>query len=169
MSSRRDGNVAISIRSGFGAALTLAAIAAGQPAHADNPVPALLGAWSGNGQIRLEGGQTESIKCKAYYTSKSGGAGMSLAIRCASASSSKIEMRATLEFSGNSASGSWEERTYNAAGAVSGTATGGKIALAISGGVTGSMNVTYGGSSHNVSISTSGIALKGVNIVLARG
>lgn len=139
------------------------------PAFADNPVPALAGAWSGNGQIRLEGGKTESIKCKAYYTAKAGGSGLSLAIRCASASSSKIEMRASLDFSGGKASGTWEERTYNANGNVTGNATGGKMALNISGGVNGSMAVSYGGTSHQVSITTSGSALLGVNINLARG
>lgn len=138
------------------------------PARAEGPVPSLVGAWSGNGKIRLEGGKTEAIKCRAYYTAK-GGSGLSLAIRCASASSSKIEMRASLEFSGSKASGNWEERTYNATGDVAGSAADGKLSLAISGGVSGSMSVTYGGSSHSVSITTNGSALQGVNINLSRG
>lgn len=147
------------------AALVLGAAAA----HAESPVPSLVGAWSGDGKIRLEGGKTESIKCKAYYTAKGGGSGLSLAIRCASAASSKIEMRASLDFVGNKASGNWEERTFNAAGNVAGSAAGGKMTLAISGGVSGSMSVSYGGSSHQVSITTSGSALQGVSINLSRG
>ena len=139
------------------------------PARAEGPIPSLVGAWSGNGKIRLEGGKTEVIKCRAYYTSKSGGAGLSLAIRCASASSSKIEMRATLEFSGSKASGSWEERTYNANGDVNGSAADGKLTLAITGPVQGQMNVSYGGTTHQVSIVTTGSALQGVNISLSRG
>jgi hypothetical protein len=152
----------------FVPALAAAAAAIASPAHADSPVTSLIGAWSGNGKIRLEGGKSETIKCKAYYTAK-GGSGMSLAIRCASASSSKIEMRATLEFKGDKASGSWEERTYNANGDVNGSATDGKMSLAISGPVQGQMNVSYGGTTHQVSITTTGSALQGVNITLARG
>lgn len=148
----------------FGALVTAPA-----PARAEGPVPALVGAWSGNGKIRLEGGKTESIKCRAYYTSKAGGSGLSLAIRCASSSSSKIEMRASLDFAGSKASGNWEERTYNATGDVAGSASDGKLQLAISGGVSGSMQVTYGGASHSVSITTNGSALQGVNINLSRG
>lgn len=144
-------------------------VAAPAPVRAEGPVPSLVGAWSGNGKIRLEGGKTEAIKCRAYYTAKSGGSGLSLAIRCASASSSKIEMRASLEFSGSKASGNWEERTYNAVGDIAGIAADGKLSLAISGGVSGSMSVTYGGTSHSVSITTSGSALQGVNISLSRG
>lgn len=152
------------------AAPVAALLAAGSPpALADSPVPSLVGAWSGSGKIRLEGGKTEAIKCRAYYTAKGGGSGLSLAIRCASASSSKIEMRASLDFAGSKASGNWEERTYNAAGDVAGNAADGKLSLAISGGVSGSMSVTYGGSSHSVTITTSGSALQGVNINLSRG
>jgi hypothetical protein len=155
----------------LGPALALAT-AAGmlpEPARADSPVPSLVGAWSGNGKIRLEGGKSEAIKCKAYYTAKAGGAGLSLAIRCASASSSKIEMRATIDFNGSKASGNWEERTYNATGDVAGSAGDGKMSLAISGPVQGQMNVSYGGATHQVSITTTGSALQGVNISLSRG
>lgn len=154
---------------GLAAASAIVAVTLPAAARADSPVPQLVGAWSGNGKIRLEGGKTESIKCRAYYTSKSNGAGMSLAIRCASSSSSKIEMRASLEFSGSRASGSWEERTYNATGDVQGSAKNGKMSLAISGPVQGQMNVSYGGTTHQVSITTTGTALQGVNISLSRG
>ena len=151
-------------------AMSVGMVVAGpHAASAEGPIPALVGAWSGNGKIRLEGGKTENIKCRAYYTSKSGGSGLSLAIRCASSSSSKIEMRASLEFAGSKASGNWEERTYNATGDVAGSASDGKLQLAISGGVSGSMQVTYGGTSHSVTITTNGSALQGVNISLSRG
>jgi hypothetical protein len=51
---------------------------------------------------------------------------------------------------------------------ISGQATSGNINLAISGGVTGSMLVSFGASRQSVLISTQGIALKGVSIDLTR-
>ena len=160
---------AAALAGALSAALAGAVALTPAPARAEGPVPSLVGAWSGNGKIRLEGGKTETIKCRAYYTAKAGGSGLSLAIRCASASSSKIEMRASLEFSGSKATGIWEERTYNANGDVVGSAADGKLTLAISGPVQGQMNVSYGGTTHQVSITTTGSALQGVNISLSRG
>lgn len=37
-------------------------------AHAGAPFDALLGSWSGSGQIRYESGDTEGVRCSAYYT-----------------------------------------------------------------------------------------------------
>lgn len=146
-----------------------ALVAFSTAASAQSPFSSLEGAWSGSGQIKLEGGKTESIRCKAYYNTKSGGSALSLAIRCASASN-KIEMRASLEYAGGSISGSWEERTFNAAGNVTGHATASRISLSINGGgLNGSMSVSLGGSRQQVSISTDGVALKGVSISLSRG
>ena len=81
---------------------------------------------------------------------------------------SKIEFRSKLSQSGGHINGTWEERTYNAEGTASGQAASGNINLAISGGVTGSMLVSFGASRQSVSISTQGIALKGVSIDLTR-
>jgi hypothetical protein len=149
----------------------VAAIGAGLPrplpALAESPFAGLNGSWTGSGQIRLASGNTEALKCKAYYTPKESGVG--LAIRCASASN-RIELRAVLTFQGGRVSGSWEERTFNAAGDLSGQASGNRINLSITGGgFTGTMSVATTGSSQTVSITTDGIGLRGVNINLSRG
>jgi hypothetical protein len=150
---------------GAGTAMLLLAVLPSQAA--DNPLPGLVGSWSGTGEARLEGGKTESMRCKAYYTSQ-GSEGLGLAIRCANASS-KIDLRASLSYSNGAVSGTWEERTYNATGSVSGKASANKVNLAITGGgLTGQMAVSIGGSGHSVSISTEGTGLKGVNISLSR-
>lgn len=160
MSARR----AIAVRA-VAAAMAILTSAA---AAAENPFPSLTGSWSGSGHVRLANGQTEALKCKAYYTSKSGGSGLGLAIRCASASN-KIDMRASLEYSGGSVSGSWEERSFNAAGNVTGKASGNRLSLSINGGgLTGSMSVTTSGTSQSVNISTEGVGFKGVSIDLSR-
>jgi hypothetical protein len=125
----------------------------------------LLGSWRGSGQIHLADGRTERLKCNAYYTG--GGSQLGMAIRCQS-ESSNVEIRSKLTLSGSRVSGTWEERTFNATGTASGQASGDEIRLQISGGVTGTMQVSYSGSRQSVSISTQGIALKSVTIALSR-
>jgi hypothetical protein len=140
------------------------------PARAagDNPIASLVGNWSGNGKAILDTGKTEAMRCKAYYTGQ-GNNGLGIAIRCANASAN-IDLRATLTFANGAVSGNWEERTYNAAGSVSGKFSTDKVDLAITGGgLTAAMAVSISGANHSVSISTQGTGLKGVNISLSRG
>ncbi len=137
-------------------------------AAAESPFASLAGTWSGAGQIKLEGGKSENIRCKAYYTTNAGGAGLGMAIRCASASN-KIEMRASLTYADGKVSGNWEERTFNAAGQVSGKAAANNLSLSIDGGgLNGSMSVRLGSTSQLVSISTTGSAFRGLNLSLSR-
>ncbi len=150
------------------AGLLLVSTAAIDKAAAAGPFDALGGTWSGAGNIRLEDGRSEGLKCKAYYSPRSGGASMGLALRCASASN-KIELRATLNSTGSRIAGNWEERTFNVNGSASGQAAGNAIKLAIDAGVlSGSMNVTTNGKSQTISVRTDGTGLKGVNINLSR-
>ena len=151
------------------AALLGGLVLAGQTAgaRAEGPFPRLAGSWSGNGQVVADQGKREQISCRAYYTAKSAGADLALAIRCAS-SSYKIEMRATLSQQNGQVTGQWEERTFNAAGAVSGRATDSSLNLAISGAVSGTMSVTSSEASQRIEIKTVGTGLSGVTISLAR-
>jgi hypothetical protein len=150
-----------------GLALLLAALAS--PASADGPFAGLTGTWRGAAEVRLQSGSSEMLRCFAYYTPKGTGAELGLAIRCASASN-KIELRAQLTAEAGKVSGRWEERTYNAAGDVSGQAQEGRLNLSIEGGAfKGSMAVHTTGASQSVLIKTEGIALEGVNINLSRG
>ncbi len=126
------------------------------------------GSWSGSGQMRLEGGRTEALRCKAYYSDKSGGTSLGISLRCAS-SGSKVELRANLVANGSRVTGNWEERQFNVAGRATGSAGGNQISLAINGGgLDGSMSVTTTGSRQTVSISTQNATLKGIQIGLAR-
>jgi hypothetical protein len=136
------------------------------PSKADSsPFNTLLGSWGGSGEIRLDKGRKERIKCNAYYTG--GGSDLGLAIRCQS-DNYKIEIRSKLSYSGGRLSGNWEERTFNASGTASGTATPSKISLAIQGGVSATMHVSYTKSSQSVTIAVNGVALQGVRINLSR-
>jgi len=136
-------------------------------AGAQTPFQTLAGSWSGSGQIKLDNGKSEALKCRAFYTQKEAET-LGLAIRCASASN-KIELRANLSDNGGNIDGSWEERTFNAAGTVKGRVSSGRINLTITGGAfSGSMHVSVGGERHSVSIETNGIGLRAVSINLSR-
>ena len=151
------------------AALALGAAVSISPAAlaADNPFPQLAGTWSGSGTAQFDGGKTESLRCKGYYTNTGGANNLGLSIRCANASA-KVELRANLAYANGNVSGDWEERTYNQSGSVSGKASSNRLSLSISGGITGSMNVSIAGGTHQVSVSTGGPTLKGIHISMSR-
>jgi hypothetical protein len=135
-------------------------------ARAATPFDGLLGTWSGSGQIRYQSGETEGIRCTAYYTG--GGQRLRLAIRCKS-TSNDIEIRGLLTQQADRVSGTWEERTFNAAGEATGRMTSGRMSLSITGGgLSGSMSVSYSGSRQTVVITTQGIPMKSVNVTLGR-
>lgn len=168
-------SLSVKVARGSVASLTAAVVAAlplvltASPAGAEGPFAGLTGTWKGAAEVRLQSGSSETLKCFAYYTPKGSGAELGLAIRCASASN-KIELRAQLTASGGKVSGRWEERTYNAAGDVTGQAQEGRLTLSIDGGAfKGSMAVRTTGANQTVSIKTEGIALQGVSINLSRG
>ena len=66
--------------------------------------------------------------------------------------------------------GSWEERTYNASGAASGTLKAGHLRLNFRGGVVGSMNVAFSAARQTISIAigSSGIPVKGMRFKMRR-
>jgi hypothetical protein len=127
----------------------------------------LMGSWSGSGQIRYDDGQSEGIRCSAYYTG--GSDRLRFAIRCRS-DSTEVEIRGLLTRQGEKLAGTWEERTFNASGEASGRVAGDKMSLSVSGGgFSGSMTVASAGSRQVVTISTQGIRMRSVNVTLARG
>ncbi|WP_072390756.1 hypothetical protein [Hyphomicrobium sp. CS1GBMeth3] len=143
----------------------LAATVFATPSFANPTFETLLGSWGGSGTYRLQDGTSERLKCDAYYTGS--GTQLGIAVRC-SGKTNKIEMRSKVSSSGGALSGSWEERTYNASGAVTGKLTEQNLTLAISGGVAGTMKITYDKSKQNVAIDTEGIPLKSVTVSLSR-
>lgn len=149
-----------------GVALAAGALMATPVASAADPLSHLSGNWSGGGQFRLENGRTESLRCQANYAPRRDAVG--LALRCASPSN-RIELRANLVSRGNRVSGTWEERSYNVSGNVSGVGAGNSLRLGINGGgLSGYMVVTTNGGSQSISVRTDGAALRGINISLRR-
>lgn len=127
----------------------------------------LSGSWRGSGDITLTDGSRERISCRGYYVLK-GRNGLSVAILCNSPNY-KVELRSRLLEKARGVSGTWEERTFNAMGEVSGRATGNRLTLSIAGAVTGSISISLTGRRHTVKISTVGTGFKAVSISLVRG
>jgi hypothetical protein len=127
----------------------------------------LGGTWLGQGRVHLVSGQSEALSCKAYFTTKEAGAGLGIALSCASASN-KIDLRASLVQAGEAISGSWEERSFNSTGSVSGTISEERIDLSIDGTIQATMSITLEGKSQLISISTDGQGFKSVDLELER-
>lgn len=150
------------------AASSIAILMIGVPAVAGSPFSSLVGTWSGKGTARLEGGKSEKLSCKGYY-SGSGGTELKLNIICANPST-KVELRSVLKYANGRVTGTWEERNYNQTGTITGSADDSKLRLNIGGGaLSGLLSVSIGGSTQSVSLSTQGSALKGVSINFSRG
>ncbi len=139
------------------------------PAHAraSGTFHTLEGAWRGAGKIMLPDGKSQRIRCRAYYRVDASGSELGFAIRCA-ATDNRIELRAKLSDSGGLLSGSWEERTFNATGQISGRAQPGKMDFSINGAVQGSMKISYSQRQQHVDISTAAEGLRGISIKLRR-
>ncbi len=155
-------------RSGAGlvAATACAALLSASAVSAPGPFSPFIGSWNGSGQVRLQDGRGEQIKCLAYFTERS--PGMGLALRCAS-SGSKIDLRAQLTSDGQRVSGTWEERQFNAAGNLAGTQTGNKLALQMDGGgLSASVTVTANGSAQSFILSTDAGTVRGAQISLIK-
>jgi len=127
----------------------------------------LKGAWRGRGSVAFRNGNKQRISCRGYYTIKAGGSTLGLAIRCA-ARDNKIELRARVLDSRGRLSGTWEERTFNATGDISGSAKPGLIRISISGPITGSMRIAFDAKGQRVAISTATTELKNISITMRR-
>jgi hypothetical protein len=139
-----------------------------QPAagHADALFDSLRGSWSGSGQIRYDDGSAEGIRCNAYYTGE--GAQLKLAIRCESGTN-KVEIRGQLTAQGETLTGTWEERTFNASGDAKGRVSAGKMSLSVvGGGFKGAMSVSITSGKQAVNIYTEGIKMKSVSMTLGK-
>jgi hypothetical protein len=153
----------------LGALALISAATAGlsaNPAAADATLDVLAGTWQGGGTMSFESGTIENISCNGYYK---GAGNFSVVIRC-KGTSSNFELRSKLESNGDTVFGSWEERTYNATGDVSGTASAGKLNVQFSGSLAGSLEMSFSSSSQSVSVSvgTKGAGIKGVLVSLNR-
>ncbi|MCU0953610.1 MAG: hypothetical protein MUC37_03125 [Hyphomicrobium sp.] len=150
------------IAASFGLCVLSAAAGAGATSFKD-----LAGTWRGDGRVQLLTGQSEALSCKAYFTAKDAGAGLGIALACASASN-KIDLRAALSQAGEAITGSWEERSFNSTGSVNGSFANDRIELTIDGTIKATMSITLEGKSQLISIATDGQGFKSVDLELER-
>jgi hypothetical protein len=152
-------------------AAVLAVLASGSPAKAqskDSPLLALGGSWSGQGTINFNDGSKERIRCRSNYTPDAGGIRLKLELRCAS-DSYKFELNGNVAYDKGQITGNWSELSRNAAGDLTGTASGGKIEVrAVGQTFAAFLNINTRGSNQSVSIKSPGSTMQEVQITLAR-
>jgi len=137
-------------------------------AGSDVALNALSGYWTGTGSITLSSGSTERVKCAVIYKVSGGGAEINQSIRCASTDYS-INASADLRVVGDNVSGNWEEKTYSAAGKVSGRYTGSGFVLAIHGdSFTAAMDVSLSACKQSISIAPKGLDVSRIAIGLVK-
>lgn len=131
------------------------------------PFAGMAGVWSGQGNISLDDGSKERIRCKATYAVSGDGSGLNQALLCAS-DSYKFELKSNVQAKGNALTGQWSETTRNVSGELSGTSSAGKFNVNVSApGFDAKLTLTTTGNKQAVSISSDG-QFKGVNITLTR-
>ncbi len=137
-------------------------------AEGATPFAQLAGSWHGGGQVKYNDGSNEHLSCRGSYSQRSGGAELTLAIRCQTPTN-KIDMKSDISYEGGRLSGHWSERNFGLEGDVSGSSAANKFTVRISGQLQGSMTVSVNGANHSVTISTGGPGFKAVSIAFSRG
>ena len=146
------------------AAAILSASAA-TAAAAVNPFALLIGKWSGNGIMTMNDGTRDRIVCDAEHSGNA--MQLRLIIHCVSGERD-IRMKATLSSNAGRLLGFWEEKYFNAAGAITGIATENKISFTVSGNVNGKMIVSYSKTRQKISIVTKDVPLSSLQIDMKR-
>lgn len=127
----------------------------------------LTGSWRGSGTMLFEDGTSDNLSCTGYYKPSPN---LSVVIRCKGAETN-FELRSKLlKSEGDKVSGTWEERTYNATGDASGTASPGKLSVQFGGSLAGKLDMSFTSSSQSVSVTieTQGTGLKGARVTFSR-
>ena len=133
------------------------------------PFTAMAGVWSGDGTITMSSGTQERLRCRAQYGVRGGGNDLQLNLRCAS-ESYNFDLSGNAEYQDGTISGSWSESTRNAAGTISGRATGDHIVAAARGNnFSANLSLTTRGRRQTVAIQPQGTDVTGVSIILSRG
>ena len=132
------------------------------------PFADLTGSWVGGGNITLQGGSHEPIRCRASYDTQGSGNDLKLSLRCAS-DSYNVDFQGNARNSGGSLTGSWFEATNHVAGQFIGSVKGNRIDARIEGQTFAAfLDVTTHGSRQSVSLRSPGSRVTNVTISLKR-
>ena len=137
------------------AALVLWFVALGLaiPAHSQQiSFSEFAGYWSGSADGEVSSGKRERLRCTTNNSLKDGGS-LRMVLRCANATGVSLQIYATIAQSAGKVSGTWEERTYNISGTVSGSMTTSALKARVhSPNFKASISVQRTGSTLNVSV-----------------
>ena len=147
------------------AAVILSTSAAMAEADATEPFALLIGKWKGGGIMAMSDGTRERIVCDAEHSGTA--LQLRLIIHCVSGERD-IRMQANMSSNAGRLLGFWEEKYFNAAGAITGVATGNKISFTVSGNVNGKMIVDYSKNRQKISITTKNVPLSSLKIDMKR-
>jgi len=131
------------------------------------PFAEMAGVWSGGGNISLDSGASERIRCRATYAVSGDGTGLNQNLVCAG-DSYKFELKSDVLAKNGALSGTWSEITRNVSGSLEGRAGNGQFDVVVSAAAfKAKLSVTTHGNKQTVSISSEG-AIKGASISLSR-
>jgi len=136
-------------------------------AQDSRPFAMLAGSWSGGGTVSVSNGTNERIRCNASYDVVNPKT-VQLSLRCAS-DSYNFNLLSEITYEGGAISGSWTEATRNAAGRVSGHASGGQIQVVAKGGsFSADLTLQTRGNRQSVTIRSTGSEVTGASITMTR-
>jgi hypothetical protein len=128
----------------------------------------MSGQWTGEGTVRMTGGGSERIRCRATYRVHSGGSTLRQELLCAS-DSYKFQVTSDLVQSAETISGQWVETTRNVSGSITGQVSGNLIQARVQGGAfVASFAVSTIGDRQAVTIAPQGIDVTEVAITMSR-
>jgi hypothetical protein len=144
------------------------ALPAPEAAQAAGPFSGMDGEWNGGGLITMSDGKRERLRCRASYNVGQDGDHVQLAIRCAS-DSYKFDLTGYVTNRGGSLSGQWSETTFNAAGTMSGRASGAQLTvLAVGNTFSARLSMATGSSHQTVTIRPEGTVVDRVTLSLRK-
>lgn len=124
------------------------------------------GYWTGTGEVTMNNGAIEQLKCVATYRSMPQQIRQQL--RCASQAYS-ISSTADLTLAGNSVTGTWQEKTYAANGEITGHLTDVGFNLSIKGPTfTAAMEVNHTACKQAIDITPVGVDVTKIKIGLGK-
>ena len=93
----------------------------GSPAQAQGTFIPFSGYWSGTASGEVTASVVEKLHCTSNNAVGANGSAMKIILRCANKSGASLHIHAAFTQTVGKISGSWEERTYQVAGGISGS------------------------------------------------
>jgi hypothetical protein len=131
------------------------------------PFAGMEGVWSGGGTVTLDDGSTERIRCRETAAVGERGAGLNLALTCAS-DSYKFDLSGNVVSNGGVLSGTWSESSRGITGSLQGRGGNGNFeVVANAAGFNASLSVATRGNRQSVAIRAQS-GFRGASIALSR-